>query len=169
MSFDNSDGGRSDAAINAARAMARQKRSLPDEERLGHVVPLDGSDFPVAADLRFTSPTWVYRYFTEDATLAYVGMSNSPLRRDLQHWYSWPGRRHLAFMRTDLFPERQLAALVEDEAIRKERPYAHKPGNYRLSYHGRAGEWFVPGPSVWLSLARAPDSWRAPQVIPAPF
>ncbi len=79
-------------------------------------------DMPGDAWPRFDDPTSLYRYFHDDGTLLYVGMSNQFTLRDRAHHKSSHWRCVASWVRLEVFPNRDIAEIAESWAIEEERP-----------------------------------------------
>lgn len=76
---------------------------------------------PFGEDERAESPTWLYRYYANDAELLYVGISNEPHTRMMRHVRNdWFKRAVATFY--ECFPLRRLAEAAEQLAIITEDP-----------------------------------------------
>lgn len=79
--------------------------------------------------------TSLYRHFSSDGTLLYVGISINALTRLLQHRSNSVWGRDIARVEIEHYPSRMAAKAEEDRAIANERPlHNSKPGRRGRQY-----------------------------------
>ena len=86
---------------------------------------------------RVHEPTTLYRFFTEDDLLLYVGISISPAQRFKQHATDKAWWHEVSHATMQHFPDRQSAEMAERRAIRHESPQYNRAHNERH----REDEW----------------------------
>ena len=78
--------------------------------------------------------TQLYRHFSQDGTLLYVGVSLSAVARLSQHGEQSPWFEEIARVEVDNFPDRETALKAERKAIETENPKYNKLFNARRGH-----------------------------------
>ena len=87
-----------------------------------------------------SAPVALYRQFSEQGRLLYVGITACPAKRAGEHAMSSGWRRQIANITVTWFPSREAALIAEREAIRTERPlYSVGEGHQRSTYPTKRG------------------------------
>ena len=117
------------------------------------------------SDPRWADPTTLYRYFTADGILLYIGITNQPHARHDAHtgkmWF--PLAR---YYRSEVFPCRRVAEWAEDRVIDAENPEFNTLRKPPEDHPGEAYSWFLKwckgqpaGADVKWSRLVWPDGW----------
>lgn len=77
---------------------------------------------PPSPRTELANPHTVYRLYTEDGELIYVGLTNDPARRIGEHANMKAWWRHAAFVALDHYPTRGAAYLREKRLIQEHTP-----------------------------------------------
>lgn len=101
-----------------------------------------GRFLPSEIEVKWESPTAVYRYFGAFGQLLYIGITNSPLNRNTQHatadWF-----RYSHYWHVEWFPSRGMALWAENRAILREKPEANAMSRPDYEYYGVRDLWFL--------------------------
>jgi hypothetical protein len=95
------------------------------------------------SDPRWRSPTALYRYFTPERCLLYVGISNRPDERHRTHamraeWFKYASCRSVEW-----FPTRALAEWAEDAVIAAEDPDFNRKRFSPGPFARKSDKWFL--------------------------
>lgn len=93
-------------------------------------------------DERWMCPCDLYRYFTEEGVLLYVGISNQIRMRHQQH-VAQPWFADAAYRSVEAFPCSDIAAWAERVVIEKENPEFNALRKYAQERPGRRFWWYT--------------------------
>lgn len=132
---------------------------------------------PLLADPRFHEITYLYRYFSEEGRLLYVGVTNDPFTRHHQHRGS-PWWRSARSIRIEWFPGQKLALIAESICILDEKPDPNMPVRiqerewtvWAIWYENETGgrfigvdpEWFAINDQGEIASYRSAPNWWQP-------
>lgn len=132
----------------------------------------------IESDSKWSSPTALYRYFTPDGVLLYIGISSQPHERNRAHcqkaeWFKYASHRSVEW-----FPSRALAEWAEDAVIASEEPDFNTKRQAPRPFNRVADAWFLDEvggkpTGLYLSWFTRPEGnalgWRGDMVeCPAP-
>lgn len=86
-------------------------------------------------------PNFLYRYFTGEGFLLYLGVTRSISNRDYAHLRTW-WRPMADFLLVETFPTRRLAEAAEYHAFVAEQPYKNCPIRFHYGFESREFAWF---------------------------
>ncbi len=96
-------------------------------------------------DPRWSSPTALYRYYTPQGLLLYVGISNQPDQRHAAHFKSSHWRVYASHRRLEWFPTRALAEWAEMQIVADEQPEFNSVRRDPISFGRLSDMWYLDG------------------------
>lgn len=89
----------------------------------------------------------LYRYYTEDGSLLYIGIATDVSQRDLAHWKNSAWRYRAAYILVENYPSRRVAEVAEAQAIADENPTENRkwPTPRWNSYRCVPYQWWLDG------------------------
>lgn len=133
------------------------------------------SDFDDGDDDRYSSVSAVYRYYTSEGALLYIGRTNDMHIRDLAHYTKASWRGNASFLFGELFPREDIADLIEAHRITEflpefniKIPFAGEMITGRTRWYAeKMGGAVVPFATFWASVYIGPK-WTPPAICDAP-